>query len=73
MNTNRSFRSLIDEMKAVAEGRKKPAVRANKNSYSSADARAFATKLAGKKPGQAKPAKSSDLNISSLASVTRLM
>ena len=76
MNTDIiSFRALIDEMKATAEGRKKPADRRGKNTYASAAARDFASRRAGANPGvkgkQAGAAAS--LDITSLSGVTRLM
>ena len=72
-----SFRNLIDEMKTVAVGGKKPAGRSGKSSYESKAAHAFAMKLSNKK-GPAKPsvkptAAKIELDITALAGVTRLM
>ena len=72
-----SFRGLIDEMKAVAAGEKKPTIRSGKNSYESTAAHAFAMKLAKKKVS-AKPSvkatvAKTELDIAALAGVTRLM
>ena len=66
-----SFRKFVDEMKAVAEGRKKAPVRADKQVYANEAARVFAQKLgaAEKRARKAAP----DINITTLAGVTRLM
>lgn len=71
-----SFRSLIDEMKAVAEGRGKPPVRAGKDVYASKAARDFARKVnigRGAAATTVEPPTAGALDISTLAGVTRLM
>lgn len=76
-NNVMSFRSLIDEMKAVADGRQKPTVRADKNVYASEAAKSFVKKLtASKTPAPVKWSTTkpvASLNINGLAGVTRLM
>lgn len=67
-----SFRSLIDEMKAVAQGQKMPVVRQDKNVYASNAAKHFAQNLMGKN-ALAESKASSPLNIDSLVGVTRLI
>ena len=72
-----SFRGLIDEMKMVGAGKKKPSPRSDRNSYESKAAHAFAMKLAKGKGAAAPSAKAlataAELDIAALAGVTRLM
>jgi predicted transcriptional regulator len=77
------FRALIDEMKAVTDGRIKPVVRADKHIYASPAARTFVAKLSEpSKPGPVKkpaPFKTPShdgitvLRIERLAGVARLI
>ena len=72
-----SFHGLIDEMKTVAAGGKKPTIRSGKSSYQSKAAHAFAMKLAKKKgstmPSAKATAAKTELDIAALAGVTRLV
>jgi len=70
-----NFRSLIDEMKAVASGSKKPSAEVSKTTYESQAAYDFVQKLS-KSQGVAKSGPylpPTALDISALAGVTRLM
>jgi len=69
-----SFRSLIDEMQSVAQGRRAPVARKDRAAYASQAARTFAQKIQGHGTHASKPgAEPSALNITSLAGVTRLI
>lgn len=69
-----SFRGLIDEMKSVAQGDRPPVTRSDRTVYSSQTARTFARKIQGNKAnGKDAEAGQANLNITSLAGVTRLI
>lgn len=66
-----SFRSFIEEMKAVTKGGKRQPVRAGKHVYASQTARSFAQKLTANQ--LAAKRSHAGINITTLAGVTRLM